>query len=753
MSMRQDALDYHSSGRKGKIEVITTKPCATSRDLALAYSPGVAEPCLEIEKNPADAYKYTAKGNLVAVVSNGTAVLGLGDIGALAGKPVMEGKGVLFKSFADIDVFDIEIDSKDPDEIIRTVKLLEPTFGGINLEDIKGPECFYIEEKLIELMDIPVFHDDQHGTAIISSAGMINALEIVGKDIKDVKMVVNGAGASGISCANLAIVMGIDKNNVILCDTKGVIYKGRKEGMNEYKERLAAETTDRTLEDAVKNADIFFGLSSKGALSPEMLKTMAPNPIVFAMANPDPEITPPEAKAVRDDVIIGTGRSDFTNQVNNVLCFPFLFRGALDVHASAINVEMKLAAVKALADLAKQDVPDSVRKAYAGEDIQFGRNYIIPKPFDPRVLLHVAPAVAQAAMDSGVARRPIKDMAKYIESLEAMQGRSKEVMRTLINKAKAAPKRIVFPEGEEDKILRAAQILVSENIATPILLGNAEAIAAKAKHIHVDLSGITVIDPTTSDKRDEYVGKMFELRQRKGVTHNGAMSQLKGNYNYFGALMVQQGDADTMLSGINHHYPETIRPSLEIIGKQNNLSKVHGMYMMVFKKQVVFIADATVAIDPTPEELAETAILVAEKVRQFDIVPKVAMLSFSNFGSSNEPQALKVKKATALVKQLDPDLIVDGEIQANVALDPELTENQYPFSMLKGDANVFIFPDLQSGNISYKLLNKLGGAEAIGPILMGMKKPVHVLQRGDDVADIINMAAVAVVDAQEAEHN
>ena len=752
MSMRQDALDYHSSGRKGKIEVITTKPCATSRDLALAYSPGVAEPCLEIEKNPADAYKYTAKGNLVAVVSNGTAVLGLGDIGALASKPVMEGKGVLFKSFADIDVFDIEIDSKDPDEIIRTVKLLEPTFGGINLEDIKGPECFYIEEKLIELMDIPVFHDDQHGTAIISSAGMINALEIVGKNIKDVKMVVNGAGASGISCANLAIVMGIDKNNVILCDTKGVIYKGRTEGMNEYKERLAAETTDRTLEDAVRNADIFFGLSSKGALSAEMLKSMAPNPIVFAMANPDPEITPPEAKAVRDDVIIGTGRSDYANQVNNVLCFPFLFRGALDVHASAINIEMKLAAVKALADLAKQDVPDSVRKAYAGEEIQFGRNYIIPKPFDPRVLLHVAPAVAQAAMDSGVARRPIKDMAKYIESLEAMQGRSKEVMRTLINKAKAAPKRIVFPEGEEDKILRAAQILVSENIAKPILLGNAEAIAAKAITLHIDLNGITIIDPATSDKRDEYVNKMFELRQRKGVTHSGALGQLKGNYNYFGALMVQQGDADTMLSGINHHYPETIKPSLEIIGKQNNLSKVHGMYMMVFKKQVVFIADATVAIDPTPEELAETAILVAEKVRQFDIVPKVAMLSFSNFGSSTEPQALKVKKATALVKQLDPDLIVDGEVQANVALDPELTEKQFPFSLLKGDANVFIFPDLQSGNISYKLLNKLGGAEAIGPILMGMKKPVHVLQRGDDVADIVNMAAVAVVDAQEAEN-
>ena len=753
MSMRQDALDYHSNGRKGKIEVITTKPCATSRDLSLAYSPGVAEPCLEIEKNPADAYKYTAKGNLVAVVSNGTAVLGLGDIGALAGKPVMEGKGVLFKSFADIDVFDIEINSKDPDEIIRTVKLLEPTFGGINLEDIKGPECFYIEEKLAEIMDIPVFHDDQHGTAIISAAGMINALEIVGKDIRKVKIVVNGAGASGIACSSLAITMGIDKNNVILCDTKGVIYKGRTEGMNEYKERLAAETDARTLEEAIVGADVFFGLSAKGALTPKMLQSMAPNPIVFAMANPDPEILPPEALAVRDDVIIGTGRSDYPNQVNNVLCFPFLFRGALDVHASAINAEMKLAAVKALADLAKLDVPDSVRKAYAGEDIQFGRNYIIPKPFDPRVLLHVAPAVAQAAMDSGVARRPIKDMQKYRESLEAMQGRSKEIMRTLINKAKAAPKRIVFPEGEEDKILRAAQILVNENIASPILLGNSDIISAKAKTLHIDLTGITIIDPSTSDKRDEYVNKMFELRQRKGVTHSGALSQLKGNYNYFGALMVQQGDADTMLSGINHHYPETIRPSLEIIGKQSDLSKVHGMYMMVFKKQVVFIADATVAIDPTPEELAETAILVAEKVRQFDIVPKVAMLSFSNFGSSTEPQALKVKKATALIKQLDPELIVDGEIQANVALDPELTEKQYPFSMLKGDANVFIFPDLQSGNISYKLLNKLGGAEAIGPILMGMKKPVHVLQRGDDVADIVNMAAVAVVDAQEAEQN
>jgi malate dehydrogenase (oxaloacetate-decarboxylating)(NADP+) len=749
MSIRQEALDYHSSGRKGKIEVITTKPCTTSHELGLAYSPGVAEPCLEIEKNPSDAYKYTAKGNLVAVISNGTAVLGLGDIGALAGKPVMEGKGVLFKSFADIDVFDIELNTKDSDEIIRTVKLLEPTFGGVNLEDIKGPECFYIEEELKKIMDIPIFHDDQHGTAIISAAGMLNALEIVGKDVTQVKMVVNGAGAAGIACANLAITMGIDKNNVILCDTKGVIYKGRTAGMNEYKERLAADTEARTLADAMVGADIFFGVSAKGALSPEMLKTMAKDPIVFAMANPDPEITPPDAKAVRDDVIMGTGRSDFVNQVNNVLCFPFLFRGALDVHASAINDEMKLAAVKALADLAKQDVPDSVRKAYAGEDIQFGREYIIPKPFDPRVLLHVAPAVAQAAMDSGVARRPIEDMQQYRESLEALQGRSKQVMRTLINKAKANPKRIVFPEGEEDKILRAAHILLQENIAVPILLGDEKEIRSRIETLNLDLSNVEILDPMTCDKRGDYIDTMFEMRQRKGVTRAGAKRKIKVDNNYFGAMMVQKGDADTMLAGINHHYPETIQPALEIIGKRSNLSKVHGMYMMVFKKKVVFIADATVTIDPTAEELAETAILAAEEVRKFDIEPKVAMLSFSNFGSTNHPSAQKVKKATALVKQQAPELIVDGEIQANVALDPELTEAQYPFSMLKGDANVFIFPDLQSGNISYKLLNKLGGAEAVGPILMGMKKPVHVLQRGDDVADIINMAAVAVVDAQD----
>jgi len=748
MSKKSDALEYHSMGRKGKIEVITTKPCATSRDLSLAYSPGVAEPCLEIEKDPNDAYQYTAKGNLVAVVSNGTAVLGLGDIGALAGKPVMEGKGVLFKSFADVDVFDIELNTKDSDEIIRTVKLLEPTFGGINLEDIKGPECFYIEEELNKIMDIPVFHDDQHGTAIISAAGMVNALEIVGKKVEDAKIVVNGAGAAGIACANLAITMGIDKNNVILCDTKGVIYKGRTNGMNDYKERLAAETDARTLEDAMVDADIFFGVSAKGALTPAMLKSMAKDPIVFAMANPDPEITPPEAKAVRDDVIIGTGRSDYENQVNNVLCFPFLFRGALDTHASAINDEMKLACVKALAELAKLDVPDSVRKAYAGEDIKFGRQYLIPKPFDPRVLLHVAPAVAQAAMDSGVARKPIEDMNKYRESLEALQGRSKEVMRNLINKAKSNPKRLVFPEGVEDKVLRASQILVSEGIAKPILLGNLEKIELKAALLNIDLTGISIIDPTISEKRGEYIDAQFEKRQRKGITRAEAKRMIKYNTNYYGAMMVDRGDADTLLSGIDQHYPETIRPALEIIGKKEGLSKVHGAYMMVSKKNVVFFADTTVTIEPTAEELAETAILTAQEAKNFDFEPRVAMLSFSNFGSAITPQTQKVAKATALVKQQAPDLIVDGEIQANVALDPDMIERQYPFSNLKGNANVFVFPDLQSGNISYKLLNKLGDAESVGPILMGMKKPIHVLQRGDDVADIVNMAAVAVVDAQ-----
>jgi malate dehydrogenase (oxaloacetate-decarboxylating)(NADP+) len=751
MSKRQDALDYHSSGRKGKIEVITTKPCATSRDLSLAYSPGVAEPCLEIEKNPDLAYEYTAKGNLVAVVSNGTAVLGLGDIGAMAGKPVMEGKGVLFKRFADVDVFDIELNTKDSDEIIRTVKILEPTFGGINLEDIKGPECFYIEEELKKIMNIPVFHDDQHGTAIIANAGLLNALEIVGKRIDEVKIVVNGAGAAGIACANMALVLGARPEKMYLCDTKGVIYKGRTEGMNEYKERLANDTEARELAEVMVGADVFFGVSAKGAVTPEMVASMAQDPIIFAMANPDPEITPAEAKAVRDDVIIGTGRSDYNNQVNNVLCFPFLFRGALDTHASAINDEMKMAACMALARLAKEDVPDSVRKAYGDVEIKFGREYLIPKPFDPRVLLHVAPAVARAAMESGVARRPVEDMNKYREQLEALQGRSKEIMRLLINKAKAAPKRVVFPEGDEDKILRAAQILVDEGIAIPILLGDEADIRARIDALGLDLGNVQIIDPMTGAQATEYEEEFFRMRQRKGVTLAEAKRLIRKNRNYYGSMMVQQGDADALLSGISHHYPDTIRPALEIIGKQAGLSKVHGLYMLVFKKDVVFCADTTVTIEPTAEELAETAILSAAKARHFDVEPRIAMLSFSNFGSAEHPLTLKVKRATALVKEWAPDLVVDGEMQANIAYDPEITAKQFPFSALKGNANVLIFPDLQSGNISYKLLNKLGGAETVGPILMGMKKPVHVLQRGDSVAEIVNMAAVAVVDAQEAQ--
>jgi len=749
MSKKMDALEYHAMGRKGKIEVIPTKPCQTARDLSLAYSPGVAEPCLAIEKNPADAYRYTAKGNLVAVVSNGTAVLGLGNLGALAGKPVMEGKGILFKRFADIDVFDIELDTEDPDEIIKACQLLEPTFGGINLEDIKAPECFYIEETLKKTMNIPVFHDDQHGTAIISSAALINALHLVGKKMEDIRIVVNGAGASANSCAKLAIALGVKPNNMIMCDSKGVIYKGRTEGMNPYKELFAADTPFRTLEEAAKGADVLFGLSVKGAFTPEMVRSMAKDPIIFAMANPDPEITPEEAHAVRSDVIMATGRSDYPNQVNNVLGFPFIFRGALDVHASSINEEMKLAAVHALAALAREEVPDSVCKAYGNVKFSFGRDYIIPKPFDPRVLLHVAPAIAQAAMDSGVARQPIEDMGRYIEHLEASQGKSKEITRMIINKAKSDPKRIVFPEGDNEKILRAAQTLIEEGIATPILVGGEAKIRAAMADLGIDLNGVSIIDPATTDKAEAYAQELYRLRQRKGLTLSEARRIItRKSRTHFGCMMVRMGDADTMLSGIDTHYPETIRPALEVIGKQQGLSSVHGLYLMVFKKGVYFLADTTVCIDPTPEELAETAILAADKARMLEVEPKVAMLSFSNFGSVNHPLTQKVKKATEIVKDRAPELVVDGEMQSDTAVVSEILQKSFPFASLKEAANVLVFPDLNSGNICYKLLHHLGEAEAIGPILMGMNKPVHVLQRGDDVDDIVNMAAIAVVDAQ-----
>jgi malate dehydrogenase (oxaloacetate-decarboxylating)(NADP+) len=749
MSKKIDALEYHSMGRKGKIEVVATKPCATARDLALAYSPGVAEPCLAIQQNPEDAYKYTAKGNLVAVVSNGTAVLGLGNLGALAGKPVMEGKGILFKRFADIDVFDIELDTEDPDEIIKACQLLEPTFGGINLEDIKAPECFYIEETLKKTMNIPVFHDDQHGTAIISSAALINALMLVGKKIEDIRIVVNGAGASANSCAKLAIALGVKPNNMIMCDTKGVIYKGRTEGMNPYKELFAADTHFRTLAEAAAGADVLFGLSAKGAFTREMVASLAPNPIIFAMANPDPEITPEDAHAVRGDVMIATGRSDYPNQVNNVLGFPFIFRGALDVRATCINEEMKLAAVQALARLAREEVPDSVCKAYGNVKFSFGRDYIIPKPFDPRVLLHVAPAIAQAAMDTGVARLPIADMEKYIEQLESTQGKSKETLRAIINKAKADPKRIVFPEGDNEKILRAAQNLVEEGIAIPILVGNEIKIRGAMVELGIELNGVSIVDPESWDRTEDYAQELYKLRQRKGLTLSEARRIMRRkSRTHFGCMMVRMGDADTLISGIDTHYPETIRPALEVIGKQEGLSSVHGLYMMVFKKGVFFMADTTVCIDPTPVELAETAILAADKAQMLDIEPKVAMLSFSNFGSSDHPQAQKVRKAVEIVKERAPYLKVDGEMQADTAVVPEMLDKNYPFANFKGQANVLVFPDLNSGNICYKLLARLGGAEAIGPILMGMKKPVHVLQRGDDVVDIVNMAAIAVVDAQ-----
>jgi len=749
MAKFKDSLEYHSSGRKGKIEVISTKPCQTAEDLSLAYSPGVAEPCLAIQKNPEDAYKYTAKGNLIAVVSNGTAVLGLGNLGALAGKPVMEGKGILFKRFADIDVFDIELDTEDPDEIIKACQLLEPTFGGINLEDIKAPECFYIEETLKKTMKIPVFHDDQHGTAIISSAALLNALYLVDKKIVDSRIVVNGAGAAANSGANLASALGVKPNNMIMCDTKGVIYKGRVEGMNPYKELFAADTHFRTLEEAAAGADVLFGLSVKGAFTKEMVASMAPNPVIFAMANPDPEITPEDALAVRSDVMIATGRSDYPNQVNNILGFPFIFRGALDCRASCINEEMKLAAVKALAQLAREECPDSVCKAYGNQKFVFGPNYIIPKPFDPRVLLHVAPAIAQAAMDSGVARQPIEDMAKYIEHLETKQGKSKEIMRMVINKAKSDPKTIVFPEGDNEKILRAAKELIEEGIARPILIGDKKKIHQKMAELHIELDA-HIIDPGESELTDHYATELYNLRQRKGLTLSESQRLLRRkSRTHFGSMMVRMGDADALLGGIDTHYPETIRPALEVIGKQKGLSSVHGLYMMAFKKGVYFLADTTVTIDPTAEELAETAILAAEKVRMLDIEPRVAMLSFSNFGSVDHPQSKKVRLAVEIVKERAPDLVIDGEMQADTSVVPELLEG-FTFSKLKSSANILIFPDLNSGNICYKLLHHLGGAEAIGPLLMGMNKPVHVLQRGDSVDDIVNMAAIAVVDAQTA---
>jgi len=748
----EDVLEYHSSNPPGKLSVTPSKPCHTQRDLSLAYTPGVAIPCLEIERQPALAYKYTGKGNLVAVVTNGTAVLGLGNIGALAGKPVMEGKGVLFKRFADIDVFDLELATSDPKEIIRVCQILEPTFGGINLEDIKAPDCFEVEEELRRTMKIPVFHDDQHGTAIISGAALINALLLAKKRIDSVQVVFNGAGASAIACADHAIQLGVRRENIIMCDTSGVIYKGREKGMNRYKERFASDTPKRTLAEAMRGADVVFGLSVAGAFTPEMLLEMADRPIIFALANPDPEIPYDVAVTTRPDAIVATGRSDYPNQVNNVLGFPFIFRGALDVRATTINEAMKLAATHALASLAREDVPDSVRRTYGLEYLEFGPEYIIPKPFDPRVLIREASAVAMAAIDSGVAQQPI-DMEAYRDQLERRLGRVQGVMRIMIHKAQSRPKRIVFPEGEEPKILRACQILVDEKIAIPIVLGKEQIIWQRIAELHLNLNAgnITIVDPEKSPRRAYYVDELYQARQRKGVTRNEA-GTLLANRNLFAALMVHCGDADVVIAGLTHHYSDTLRPALEVIPVRSGFRKVSGVYLMITQKgDVYFFADATVNIEPDSEDLAEIAISAAEMAERFNVKPRVALLSFSNFGSTRHPLSEKVRRAVDMVRQRAPHLMVDGEMQADTAVVPEIIEESYPFSSLKGGANVLVFPNLEAGNVAYKLLSRLGGAVAIGPILMGLSKPVHVLQTGAEVNDIVNVAAVAVVDAQEAE--
>jgi malate dehydrogenase (oxaloacetate-decarboxylating)(NADP+) len=716
--------------------------------LSLAYSPGVAEPCLEIKQDPDLAYTYTAKGNLVAVVTNGTAVLGLGNIGAIAGKPVMEGKGNLFKQFADLDVFDLEVGSEHPDDVVKFCQLLEPTVGGINLEDIRAPDCFYIEETLRKSLKIPVFHDDQHGTAIISGAALMNAAELVEKDLSDLKVVFSGAGAAAISTAEHYVRLGVKRENIVMCDREGVIYEGRSDKhMDPYKARFKVRTTARTLADALVDADVFVGLSVAGAVTGEMVARMRSSPIIFALANPVPEILPDEVRAVRDDAIIATGRSDYPNQVNNVLGFPFIFRGALDVRATEINEEMKMAATRALALLAKEPVPNSVAALYGLQDVQFGPEYLIPFPFDPRVLLWVAPAVAWAAVASGAANEFI-EVDEYRERLEARLGRARGVMRGLINRAISNPKRVVFPEGEEPKVIRAARICVEDAIAHPILLGDREEIERKARGMNVPLDDIQIVDPATSPKRDEYAQHMWARRQRKGMSLDEARRRLY-NSNYFGSCMVVRGDADALLSGVNLHYPETIRPALEVIGAHPKAGLVSGMYLLVFEKHLVFCADTTVNIDPTAEQLAQIAYSAARIARTMGVEPRIAMLSFSNFGSVRHPEAEKMARAVQLLRQRDPSLVVDGEMQADTAFDPEIIGRDYPFSTLKEQANVLIFPNLAAGNIAYKLLNHLGGATAIGPILVGMSRPVHVLERGAEVQDIVNMAAVAVVDAQE----
>jgi malate dehydrogenase (oxaloacetate-decarboxylating)(NADP+) len=741
----QDALDYHVRGRPGKIEVIPTKPCFTQRDLSLAYSPGVAVPCLEIEKNPDDVFKYTAKGNLVAVISNGTAVLGLGAIGPAAGKPVMEGKGVLFKRFADIDVFDIEVDTNNVDEFVNCVKLISPTFGGINLEDIKAPECFEIEPRLQEMLDIPVFHDDQHGTAIIAAAGLLNALEIAGKDPADVRMVFSGAGASSLGCAEHFLRMGVNKENMIMCDSTGVIHTRRDKGMNKWKEKWAVDTELRTLDEALKGADVFIGLSVANMLNKDHVRSMADNPVVLAMANPDPEISYHDAKDARADVIMGTGRSDYPNQVNNVLGFPFIFRGALDVRARAINDEMKLAASRALAKLAREDAPDLVRKAYGGDDLRFGPDYIIPKPVDPRVLTGVAPAVAKAAVETGVARKEIPDWEAYRETLESIYGPGREVVRRVIRKVRRKEKRIVFPEGQATNILRASQILLDEQIARPILVGNPDEIREKAESLGADIEGAEIIDPTR--EADHYVKRMLELRGRKGMMPHKARDSVQTPLMH-GVMMVHMDEADGLVAGVNRSYSETLGPSLRVLQLKQGVRRVSGMYAIVFPDRTLFFTDATVNIDPTAEELSEIAVLAAKTIRDyFDIEPRVAMLSFSSFGSTRHEKTEKVRRATELVKGMDPTLRIDGEIQADAALNPEIIENVYPQSNIKGDANLLVFPGLDSANIAYKLMERLTKAEVIGPIILGMRKPVSVVNHWSTVDQIVNITAITALAA------
>jgi len=745
-SRRQEALDYHSQGRPGKIQVSPTKPFKDQRDLSLAYTPGVAEPCLEIAKRPEDAYTYTAKGNLVAVVSNGTAVLGLGNIGPLAGKPVMEGKGILFKSFADIDVFDLEVASEDPEDVIRFCQLLEPTVGGINLEDIRSPDCFVIEQRLRETLSIPVFHDDQHGTAIISGAALLNALDVVKKDIDKVRVVFSGAGAAAIATAEHYVRLGVKREHIVMCDQKGVIHTGRPD-LDQYKRRFASDTKARVIAEALHGADVFVGLSVGGIITGEMLAPMAKQPIVFALANPTPEIMPEEARRARPDAVVATGRSDFPNQVNNVLGFPFIFRGALDVRAKKINDEMEMAATRALAALAKEEVPDSVMRAYGLERLKFGPDYLIPKPFDPRVLLWVAPAVAWAAVASGVAGKII-DVAEYRAELEARLGRARQVMRGLMTRAQQDPQRIVFPEGEDPRILRAARILADEGIAHPILLGDADAIRRQADDAAVTLEDIELANPRTAVDREGLAQELFDRRQRRGITLREARARVLDPM-YYGLLMLRAGRADALVAGEDMHYPDTIRPALEVIGVERDRKHVSGIYMMIFRQQTFFFADCTVNIDPDAETLAEIASATASFVWRLGVEPRVAMLSFSNFGSVKHPAADKVQQAVALLHEREPALQVDGEMQADTAVVERILTKTYPFSKLRSAANVLIFPSLDAANIAYKLLDRLGGAQAIGPIVVGMDRPVHVLQRGSEVPDIVNMAVIAAVDALE----